>query len=874
MTYLDLSILNGLGKKSNKHSLANRLLIYILLLSSCITLLITAFQLYFDYHEESLLVESRMLQIEKSYHDSLANAMWYLQIEQIESILKGINTFEDVHYVSVKIKDSQTYSLGELRTKNIKRYDSEVLLSMDGREIYVGSLSIESNLDGTIKRLSNKFYLILISQAIKTFIVSIFILLLVHYLITRHLKTITEFTKKIDLDGSDDSLELRRARGTLPDDELDNIVNAMNEMTASLKKSAMERNAAEAELMLSVARFDRWKASNFIGIIQSNDNGDIVEANDTVLEMLGYTRAELLDGKLDWTQLTPPEFAHLDHKAIEEASRMGYWVPFEKEYLHKDGHRVPIMLGGSIFNASPGEYIAFIVDLSERKKNEQRLELALKATESGAWDWNIQTGEVHFDRNWLMITGYEAGDMEPHISAWEVLVHPEDIGGLKETLNTHFKGDSAYYEYEYRLRVKGGQYIWSCDRGKVIERDENNAPLRMIGLDTNITQRRQHEEQLRRTQKMDALGKLTGGIAHDFNNILGVISGYSELLAESLSDQSKLVGYAQAISHASGRGAKLTSKLLGFTRVKRSDPQVLDLNSLLVGQQDLLRKTLTVRIQLKLNLGSDLWSSRLDSDDLEDAILNISINAMHAIEGRGELDITTRNQRLDFIEAKQLSLTRGDYVVLSIADSGVGMDKDTQDKIFEPFFSTKGEMGTGLGLSQVYGFVDRSNGCIKVYSEVGGGACFELYFPRYIEQPRVNALPKHDRVGELEGKNVILIVDDEAQLLDVTKEILQNQGYSVVCAQSGKKALDILNKSQVDLLISDVLMPEMNGYELSALVKERYPTVKIQLVSGYSDDAEKNIVKKSKQANLLQKPISSKDLLVRIKTLLDEELQG
>jgi len=317
-------------KDFNRHSLAFQLLIHILLISSLITLIITALQLYSDYKEEVQLIDERMVQINRSYRDSLANAMWYLQLEQVEKIIGGINSFDEVHFVEIIIEGDEKYSNGERREKNVKQYDTDMMLYMDGKELYVGRLSIHSNIDGVIQRLSNKFYIILVSQAVKTFVVSVFILFVVYYLITRHLKTITGFTKEIEIGDLNNTLDLGRLKKGQNPDELDQIVNAINQMIENLKKGSRDRSRVENDLIASAARFDRWKASNFVGIIQSNDKGDIVDANDALLGMLGYSRTELLDGKLDWKKLTPEEYLYLDENAIEESSRMGYWNSFEK----------------------------------------------------------------------------------------------------------------------------------------------------------------------------------------------------------------------------------------------------------------------------------------------------------------------------------------------------------------------------------------------------------------------------------------------------------------------------------------------------------------------------------------------------------------
>lgn len=380
-------------------------------------------------------------------------------------------------------------------------------------------------------------------------------------------------------------------------------------------------------------------------------------------------------------------------------------------------------------------------------------------------------------------------------------------------------------------------------------------------------------EILNRSQKMDALGKLTGGVAHDFNNILGVITGYAELLERSLTQEPKLAKYAEQIHHSGNRGAALTKKLLSFSRKKSTESTVLNINTVLLEQQNMLEKSLTARINLVLKLDDALWPVLIDGGDLEDAVLNMSINAMHAMEKGGQLTIRTGNERLGEMDAQRLHVRKGDYSVLSITDTGCGMDKATQEKIFDPFFSTKGERGTGLGLSQVYGFVERSGGVIKVYSEPGHGTQLVLYFPRNYGLGGEGLEDEADidiDMAELRGNETILVVDDEPALLDITSEMLSQHGYTILRAENGKRALEILETKPINLMLSDVIMPGMDGYHLATIVQSKYPDVKIQMTSGFSDQRHVDLEDEGLHQNLLYKPVQSLKLLKRMRVLLDE----
>lgn len=386
----------------------------------------------------------------------------------------------------------------------------------------------------------------------------------------------------------------------------------------------------------------------------------------------------------------------------------------------------------------------------------------------------------------------------------------------------------------------------------------------------DISEEKKVEEQLRRSQKMDALGKLTGGIAHDYNNMLGIVLGYSELLQNALSDQPKLLGYSRQISQAGERGASLTKKLLAFSKQQMIEAVKLDVNALLRDQRSLLEKVVTARIAVNMDLPEKLWPIWVDKGDFEDVLMNLCINAMHAMDvGDGVLSIETSNQSLSTLDAESLGIIAGDYVRLCISDTGKGMNKATVEKIFDPFFSTKGEQGTGLGLSQVYGFIERSEGGVRVYSEPGVGTRFSLYFPRYSGESSFSEAFSPADMALLRGEESILVVDDEPSLLALAKAVLTQQGYKVLCGASGSEALSLLRNNTVDLVISDVIMPGMNGYELADKIQLEFPGMKILIVSGFDETSHVDEVNQVLRSQALAKPYSSRDLLERVRELFN-----
>ena len=283
----------------------------------------------------------------------------------------------------------------------------------------------------------------------------------------------------------------------------------------------------------------------------------------------------------------------------------------------------------------------------------------------------------------------------------------------------------------------------------------------------------------------------------------------------------------------------------------------------------MLEKTLTARINLEYKLTDPIWPIYLDKNDFEDAILNMCINAMHAMPDGGDLTLTTSNQTLIEDEAKILGLSAGEYVLLSLADTGCGIDEHSLNQIFDPFFTTKGELGTGLGLTQVYGFIKRAKGAISIDSGINNGTYILIYFPRkfsIVEERNIVS----DEIEDLTGTENILVVDDEVSICELSKNLLISKGYNVFVAYSGKEALEVLSKNDIALVLSDVIMPNMDGYKLSARIREAYPHIKIQLVSGFDDDRKRTKEDEILAQRLLHKPYRANDLLSVIRKLLDE----
>jgi PAS domain S-box-containing protein len=391
----------------------------------------------------------------------------------------------------------------------------------------------------------------------------------------------------------------------------------------------------------------------------------------------------------------------------------------------------------------------------------------------------------------------------------------------------------------------------------------------------DVTERRALEQQLRQSQKMEAVGRLAGGIAHDFNNLLMVISGYSEFLLERLGDEPRLRGPAQEIASAAERASSLTRQLLAFSRKQMLAPRIVDLNTVATENLKMLTRMIGEDIDLVMVPGQSLWTVRADAGQIEQVIMNLAVNARDAMPSGGKLTIETSNVTLDEEYARfHAPLRPGDYVMVAISDTGAGMDSETQSHIFEPFFTTKGTKGTGLGLSTVYGIIKQSGGYIWVFSEMGRGTTFKIYLPRVAstgEAAAQVAAPIEIQKPE-PGTETILLVEDEANLRYLARQYLEKQGYKVIEAADGAVAMQIAvaHEKVIHLLLTDVIMPGMNGRELAQRISEIRPNVKILYMSGYTENVIGHNGMLDAGVHLLQKPFNLRDLRSKVREVLDE----
>lgn len=418
-------------------------------------------------------------------------------------------------------------------------------------------------------------------------------------------------------------------------------------------------------------------------------------------------------------------------------------------------------------------------------------------------------------------------------------------------------------------------------------RDGNSINVRLSGRTVNgqkedvffelyaedVTEQRRLEQQLRQAQKMEAVGRLAGGIAHDFNNLLMVISGYCEFLLERIGPDPALRGPAQEIANAATRATSLTKQLLAFSRKQMLAPKVLDLNGVVTENLKMLNRLIGEDIDLVMVPGSELGAVKADPGQIEQVIMNLAVNARDAMPRGGRLTIETSNATLDKDYARlHTPVAPGEYVMLAISDTGVGMDVETQNHVFEPFFTTKGHKGTGLGLSTVYGIIKQSGGYIWVYSEKGKGTSFKIYLPRVSATGETVHVQPLETAGQVEeGHETILVVEDEVNLRRLARQYLEKQGYTVLEAVDGSAAINISSSypGPIHLLLTDVIMPGMNGKELAQRLTALRPETRVLYMSGYTENVIGHNGTLDNGVTLLPKPFTLPALKAKVREMLN-----
>ncbi|HOW57325.1 MAG TPA: PAS domain-containing protein, partial [Smithellaceae bacterium] len=518
------------------------------------------------------------------------------------------------------------------------------------------------------------------------------------------------------------------------------------------------------------------------------------------------------------------------------------------------------------------------------KKSEERLRFALEGANDGLWDVNMRTNDVFISPRGCEILGYRPDEMKELAKAWSDLVNPEDLPRTIERLNAYLDGHVPVFEVEQRLRLKSGDWKWVLSRGKVVEKDEKGLPVRMTGTHTDISKRKQAEEdknkleeRLQRSEKMETMGKLAGGVAHDLNNVLGVLVGYSELMLLEIPEGHSLRRHVANIMNSGERAAAIIKDLLALARRGVAVAEVINLNNVIENYLNTPEfealKARYPRVNYRINLERNLLNIKGSPVHIGNAIMNLIVNATEAITEQGEVKIVTDNRHLDKPVYAYEEMAAGDYAVLTVRDNGKGIAQKDSGKIFEPFYTKKnmGRSGTGLGLAVVWGTVKDHHGYIDIQSEENKGSSLSLYFP--VTRAQITTERQHIPAEIYQGRGeALLIVDDVKEQRELAAAILNGLGYHAEVAASGEEALEYLKQNKADLLVLDMIMdPGIDGLTTYEGALKINPRQKAIIVSGFSETERVRKAQELGAGEYVLKPYIREHLGLAVRRELDRK---
>jgi PAS domain S-box-containing protein len=609
-------------------------------------------------------------------------------------------------------------------------------------------------------------------------------------------------------------------------------------------------------------------------------HGYLAECNDVMARAYGLEHAEELVG-MKLAQLLPPSDPQ-NIAYLRAFIRSGYrLVDAESQERDREGRMkcflnnlIGIVEGGRLRRAWGSQR-----DITERKRTEQELSRSeeryrdmVENAHDIIYSHDLEGNYTSINKAGERITGYTREEALKLNLAQTVA--PEYLEKAREMLARKLAGEDVT-AYELEIVAKDGRRVAVEVNTRLVY--QNKVAVGVQGIARDVTERKHLEEQLRQSQKMEAVGRLAGGIAHDFNNLLTAITGYSDLTLRRLRPEDPLRRNVEEVKKAGERAASLTRQLLAFSRKQVLQPKVLDLNSVVSDMEKMLRRLIGEDIELRTALAPELGSVRADPGQIEQVIMNLAVNARDAMPHGGNLIIETGNVSLDEGYAtRHIAVKPGAYVMLAVSDTGAGMSEETQARIFEPFFTTKEVgRGTGLGLSTVYGIVKQSGGNIWVYSEEGRGTAFKIYLPR-VDEAAQEYKPSQGAEEPLDGTEVILLAEDDERVRNLVRAVLEGYGYRVLEAEDGGAALSISARHEgpIHLLLTDVVMPKMSGRELAGRLARVRPGMKVLYMSGYTDESIVHHGVLDADTPFIQKPFEPEALARKVRELLGGGARG
>ena len=519
--------------------------------------------------------------------------------------------------------------------------------------------------------------------------------------------------------------------------------------------------------------------------------------------------------------------------------------------------------------------IAYVVAENHPPSRDDYFEIVARATNDAVRDWNVKHGAVSWPQGLTSLLGYSGTEADT-IGFWEKNLHPADRARVAASIRDALASSIDHWSGEYRFRRADGDYINILERALIV-RATDGAPERLIGSLLDITARKQLQDQLCRSQKMDAFGQLAGGVAHDFNNFLTTILGYSDLLLHERQIKGALADHVTEIRAAAGRASALTQQLLAFSRKQPLQPAVVEINSIITNLERSLLRLIGENISVVCHLHHEKEGAHIKADpnQLTQIILNLAVNARDAMPTGGQLTIETGIVDLSTATESPFDCGEfipGQYVGINIADNGIGMSEDVKAHLFEPFFTTKtDQQRSGLGLATCYGIVHQSGGHLRVESELGNGTTVQIFLPR-VPAPPPPAYKKRDSKKPRGGSETVLVLEDDVSVRHISVRMLRKLGYEVIEAATGEDAQRLLNENggrKVDLLLTDLVMPQMSGRRFADSLRAAHPNIKVLFISGYLEESLQPHDRCEPGMFFLPKPFDVEQLSAKVREALD-----
>jgi PAS domain S-box-containing protein len=638
-----------------------------------------------------------------------------------------------------------------------------------------------------------------------------------------------------------------------------------------------ERKRAEKILEKEREKFFILTENAPFGMIVIDENGVFQYVNYNFTLQFGYDLADVPNGKSWFRKAFPdPEYRKTviqKWNSDKESAKIGENRPRVFTVRCKDGEKK--IVNFISVKLTTGEDLVACEDITARKRaedalieSEQRLQAILESNANPIVVYDAKGFPQYLNPAFTEVFGWTLDEL----IGQRIPFVPKDHKEITEAKIKEVYSSGAPAKFASQRLTKQGKTLDVIVSAAIIKGSEGDGTGMVVNL-IDISEQRKLEHQLRQAQKMESVGRLAGGVAHDFNNMLSVILGYTEMALEQVDPTQSIHASLRETYKAAERSTHLTRQLLAFARKQTIAPKVLDLNETVEGMLKMLRRLIGEDIDLAWWPGAEIWSVRMDPAQIDQILANLCVNARDAIADVGKITIETGKTTFDEAYcAEHPGFISGDFVLLAVSDNGCGMDQETLNKLFEPFFTTKEvDKGTGLGLATVYGIVKQNNGFINVYSELGQGTSVKVYLPRHEVAPE-RMYKKAPSLSDAQGSETILVVEDELAILRMTQIMLERLGYTVLTAVTPGEAMELAREhsGEIDLLLTDVVMPEMNGRDLAKNLLSLYPNLKRLFMSGYTANVIAHHGVLDEGVQFIQKPFSKQDLAIKVREVLDE----